>query len=78
MLKTFIRICQILLIAVIVWSGYKMFATYQQDKKAEARYTELQRKYTTVQTGTKEVRPQFEQLEQHNEDIIGWINLPGT
>ncbi|WP_423830526.1 class B sortase [Staphylococcus auricularis] len=78
MLKTLIRICQVLLIVVIVWSGYKMFSTYQQDKKAEARYTELQRKYTTIQTGTKEVRPQFEQLEQHNEDIIGWINLPGT
>ncbi|ARJ08006.1 class B sortase [Staphylococcus lugdunensis] len=73
-MKLVLRLCQIILIAVIVISVYQIYHLHLADKQAEERYKNLQQNYTT-QSANNEVRPQFTQLEQVNKDIVGWIHL---
>lgn len=76
-MKIIIRLIQIALIGVIVWSGYTIYNNKVEDKKTEERYVSLQQKYTQV-SSNKTVRPQFKQLDAVNPDIIGWIHLDAT
>lgn len=76
-MKIIIRLIQIALIGVIVWSGYTIYHNKVEDKKTEERYVSLQQKYTQV-SSNKTVRPQFKQLDAVNPDIIGWIHLDAT
>lgn len=76
-MKIIIKIIQIALVAVIIWSGYVMYHNKQEDKEAEERYIHLQQNYTQM-TNTNTVRPQFKQLNNINKDIIGWIHLEDT
>ena len=45
-MKIIIKIIQIALVAVIIWSGYVMYHNKQEDKEAEERYIHLQQNYT--------------------------------
>lgn len=54
-----------------------MIRTYYEDKTSEARYTKIQKQYKNLTTDNS-LRPQFEALENINQDIVGWIQLKGT
>ncbi|PTG27399.1 class B sortase [Staphylococcus capitis] len=75
----FVRLIQIVLIAVILIFSYQLFKTYLEDKASAKRYKNLQQQFKSESLSNEnEVRPQFSKLESINKDIVGWIQLKGT
>ena len=74
----FVRLIQIVLIAVILIFSYQLFKTYLEDKASAKRYKIYNNNLSQVPVNENEVRPQFSKLESINKDIVGWIQLKGT
>ena len=72
-MKLVLRLCQIILIAVIVISVYQIYHLHLADKQAEERYKNLQQNYTT-QSANNEVRPQF--TIRTSEQGYCWLDSP--
>ena len=79
--KIFIFIIQIILIAVIIFSGIKIIEWIKSNKKNKEIMSEI-KENIVMNDGTnsndEEYRVDFEKLKQKNPDTIAWIKVNGT
>ena len=79
--KILITLIQIVLIAVIIFSGIKIIEWIKSNKKNKEIMSEIKENIVMndgANSNNEEYRVDFEKLKQKNSDIIAWIKVNGT
>lgn len=78
--KKILIIIQLILIAVMIYSGYKIVMWFIDNNKTSQMMSEVSQyvKIDDNQDGLDKFDIDFEELKKKNPDVVGWIKVNGT
>lgn len=82
--KRVLEIIILLLLGVMLFSGYKVFKIYQNDKQVRQQYEQIEQmiqqepEETVEEDGNITSQQKYQSIYEQNNDFIGWIYIPGT